>query len=204
MDNFKNTKTFRNDYISTIVYEIANKENPKQKYFAELVKTETFFDDDDNIMLDLDRCHFMAKFIINSFKAAIHGAVANYVGMSPTFFDDKSNLSFLINYYPNGSLENFFEIDTLSISPTNIQFIFYGIASGMTFLKSNLKLIPNLIKSNILLDEFLFPKISFYETLLSNHDYQCNNDLNKSRGRYIMKSFLMGQKVNRKKFFFFL
>lgn len=54
----------------------------------------------------------------------------------------------------------------------------------MTFLKSNLKLIPNLIKSNILLDEFLFPKISFYETLLRNHDYQCNNDTNKFRGRY--------------------
>ena len=126
----------------------------------------------------------MAKFITKSFKVANHGAVANYVGMSPTFFDDKSNLSFLINYYPNGSLENFFEIDTLSISPTNIQFIFYGIASGMTFLKSNLKLIPNLIKSNILLDEFLFPKINFYQTILSNHDYQWNNDTNKFRGRY--------------------
>lgn len=96
-----------------------------------------------------------------------HGAVSNYTGICTDKSNDSESLVLLSDFYPNGSLKDFFELPNKeSILPfsesTHMQIILYGIASGLEFLCKEDYPRAVLFKSNVRLDEYLFPKVSFY------------------------------------------
>lgn len=85
-----------------------------------------------------------------------HPAVLKVVGIAPNGFGSKDPI-LVTEYMPNGSVCDYM---SNSFTPTQKQIILYGTAKGMEYLHSN-KIIHRDIKpDNILLNEYLFPKIA--------------------------------------------
>lgn len=94
-----------------------------------------------------------------------HPCILKLIGYSPTNFKQESYPVIVTEYAPNGSLENILQLERQSLSPTlwndtkkliNI----YGIASAMSFLHDHDIIHKDLKPSNILEDDYLFPKIT--------------------------------------------
>lgn len=156
----------KNDGSPTEIYLISDKSDPEIMYYAETVHCS------DDLDSEGQKFHAQKKLLL----ACNHGALTKYSYFSSTDFDNKSNPVLFSSYYSNGFLNNPNLID--KIDNTNILIIIYGIATGMSYLHSQGLYNCDLLIENIQLDDFLFPKISFYglSTLetIGSFEYNCN------------------------------
>lgn len=102
---------------------------------------------------------------INLISLLHHPSVLKFIGYSPNNFENDPKPTILTEYAINGSLYEILEMEKLSLSPkewdqTKKIIIVYGIASGMFYLHSNNIIHRDLKPQNILLDNYLHPKIA--------------------------------------------
>lgn len=90
------------------------------------------------------------------------------------FVDNLKLFSILSEYPPNGTLERFILTKNAEneLDETQKLMFIYGIASGMELLHSKNIIFQDLTLNNIFLDEYLLPKIRFYDNLLFNYDME--------------------------------
>lgn len=94
-----------------------------------------------------------------------HPAIIEFIGFSPINFDNMSYPTIIMEYLQNGTLTNLLELERKGLSPkfwddTKKMIIIYGVASGLCYLHANHIIHRDMKPDNILLDEFLFPKIA--------------------------------------------
>lgn len=93
-----------------------------------------------------------------------HPSVVKFIGYSPTSFKNKNNLVIVTELCPNRTLEDILQlVNNNEIVPewteTKKLICIYGIASVLSFLHSNKITYLDLKPDNIILDDFLFPKL---------------------------------------------
>ena len=93
-----------------------------------------------------------------------HPSILKFIGYSPVNFENDPNPTIVIDYACNGSLRNIIDDEKNSLSPsewtfTKKQTTVYGIASGLQYIHAHKIIHRDLKPDNILMDEFLNPKI---------------------------------------------
>lgn len=110
-----------------------------------------------------------------------HPSLLNFIGYSPCDFKGRSSPVIIFENASNGILEKILEFDKnkdddFILDDTKKLIIVYGIASAMSYLHLHDIIHCNLKPSNILVDDFLFPKITgFYDS--KKHSMDNNRDL---------------------------
>lgn len=94
-----------------------------------------------------------------------HPNILKFIGISPFDFEKKPKFTIITELAANGSLENVLELERHGLSPSNWNdtkklIIIYGIASGISYLHEHDIIHRDLKPDNILLNEYLLPKIS--------------------------------------------
>lgn len=94
-----------------------------------------------------------------------HPCVIKFIGYSDVDFKKKKKPVIVVEYLPNGSLNNLLEGERNGKpqegwDATKKLIIIYGIAAGMSYLHSNDIIHRDLKPDNIMLDDHLFPKIA--------------------------------------------
>lgn len=99
---------------------------------------------------------------IEIMKSLEHSSIIKFIGYSQLDFENNPNPTIIIEYAPNGSLQNI--IDNSSEikwwNETKRLIIIFGIVAGMCYMHKQLILHNDLKPSNILLDENFNPKIA--------------------------------------------
>lgn len=103
--------------------------------------------------------------------------IIQYIGYSPTDFNDDQKPVIVTRYYKYGSLERIINLNRLEIAPklwndTKKLINIYGIASGVSYLHSRDILHRDLKPQNILEDENLFPAIADFGLAQVSHQKQ--------------------------------
>ena len=94
-----------------------------------------------------------------------HESVVKFIGFSPFNFKRKRYPVIILEYLPNKTLKEILNLEKISNSPegwdgTKKLINMYGIASAMSYLHANDIIHRDLKPDNILMDEYLFPKIA--------------------------------------------
>ena len=94
-----------------------------------------------------------------------HPSIIRYIGYSPKNFDGLSKPTIITEYAPNNSLKDLINYEKASCSHkkwdiTRKLICMYGIASGMSYLHHNNIIHRDLKAENILIDQYMNPKIS--------------------------------------------
>lgn len=97
---------------------------------------------------------------VNSIKVLNHASLHQIKGFSGTNFDKSSFPTVISAYSPNGSLRGIINDTHKKWDITRKMINIYGIASCLKFLHSNDILHLDLKPENVLLDEFLFPRVT--------------------------------------------
>lgn len=96
---------------------------------------------------------------VNITSKITHPSILRYIFFSFRDFKNKNKPVIITEYASNGTLEEIINGD-IRVNDTQKLIITYGIASAMSFLHSHGIIHRDLKPANILLDDFLFPKIS--------------------------------------------
>lgn len=117
-----------------------------------------------------------------------HPAILKFIGFTVNDFKGKPKPTIITELVPNGSLEDILELERRCCGNKNWDetkklINIYGIASAMSYLHSREIIHRDLKPANILLDEFLFPKISDFglSKIIGNDD---NNIRSGFKGTY--------------------
>ena len=102
---------------------------------------------------------------IKILSALNHPSIIKFIGYSPTDFQGLSKLTILTEFAPCNTLRSIIECENSSTSPHNWDetrklICIYGIAHGMSYLHKNEVIHRDLKTDNILMDEYLCPKIA--------------------------------------------
>lgn len=134
------------------VYKI-EKKGTEEIFAAKVIKTKGSFEFHDlkvelSIMIKLN-----------------HPSVIKYIGFSPIDLKKKWRPVIVTEYLPNSSLETILKLARTSESPpawndTKKLINLYGVASAMAYLHANNIIHRDLKPDNILMDEYLFPRVA--------------------------------------------
>ncbi|KAK8871844.1 hypothetical protein M9Y10_007587 [Tritrichomonas musculus] len=113
---------------------------------------------------------------INIISKLRHPAIMEFVGFNTSDFKGKPKPVIITEYVPNGSLEDILELSRKGCGNPNWDdtkklICIYGIASGMSYLHHQEILHRDLKPANILIDQYLFPKISDFGLSKDIGDY---------------------------------
>ena len=98
---------------------------------------------------------------MNIISKIMHPSILRFIFFSLKDFKNNNKQVIITEYASNGTLENLINGDNKNkVNDTQKLIITYGIASAMSFLHSHGIIHRDLKPANILLDDFLFPKIS--------------------------------------------
>ena len=116
---------------------------------------------------------------INIFLQLDHPCIIKFKGYAPVCFNGENNPLIFTEFATNSSLKNILNIDTkrkskLLLDDTKRLICIYGIASGMAYLHSQNIFHKKLNPSNIMIDEYLYPKIDVF--LHSSNIVKCNKN----------------------------
>ena len=111
-----------------------------------------------------------------------HPCVLKFVGYYSTNFDEEPLPTIITELATNGSLKDIIHLESSGLSPdectaTKKLINIYGIAAGMAYLYSHDVLHRDLKPDNILIDEYLHPKISDFG--LSKITFNLSASMNK-------------------------
>ena len=117
---------------------------------------------------------------INIISKLNHPSVLRFIGFSPFNFKKKKRPVIITEFASNGSLDHFlsesFAIDTRKL------IIIYGISSAMSYLHFHNIIHRDLKSENILLDEFLLPKIADFGLSKVKKESRKQNSQNQIKG----------------------
>ncbi|KAK8876560.1 hypothetical protein M9Y10_006777 [Tritrichomonas musculus] len=119
-----------------------------------------------------------------------HKSVLKFVGFYPKNFNKEDKPTIITEYMPNGSLEQILSLKNINLASigwddTQKLITIYGIASAMKYLHQNKIIHRDLKPGNILLDEYLIPKIADFglsKIIHSNDDSKTTESTQKLRG----------------------
>lgn len=116
-----------------------------------------------NSISDTNAIHDLTQ-EINMISNINYPSIVKIIGLSQINYEKKHNPVVVTEYLPNGSLDNIINLAIHGNAPerwddTQKLITLYGIASGMAFLHSHDILHCDLKPTNILIDEYLYPKI---------------------------------------------
>ena len=156
LNQYKKTSTIGSGGYSQ-VYLI--EDNKGQKYAAKVS-----INDVDESMKDYQEIHMLFR-EINLMSSLTHPSIIKFIGYSPFDFDGEPFPTIIIEIASNNSLKNIIDLEQKGLSPedwndTKKLINIYGIASGMAYLHSKKIIHRDLKPDNILLNEYLHPKIS--------------------------------------------
>lgn len=137
------------------VYQVKNKKTGQ--FCAAKISIEKTEDISRGSLLDLYR-------EVSIISKLDHPAVLKFVGFSPNNFKGKSKPVIVTELAKNGTLTNFILKLKAKSSPNLIDtqklIIIYGIAAAMSYLHSHDIIHRDLKPDNVLLDDYLHPKIA--------------------------------------------
>lgn len=136
------------------------KEKSSDKFYAAKILNNKI--DEENIK---DENTFLIFREIKLISSLNHPSIIGFQGFSPTDFKNKPRPTIITEYIPNGTLSNILELEQKGLSPkcwddTRKLINIYGIACGLLYLHSNNIIHRDMKPDNILMDEYLFPKIA--------------------------------------------
>lgn len=140
------------------VYRIKNTDN--NEYYA--AKVSLFMVDEET----KDETETLLIFReVNLISLLNHPSILKFIGYSQTDFENDPKPAIITEFATNGSLRNIIDMDISGLSPDSWDYTkklinIYGIACGMQYLHANNIIHRDLKAENILMDEFLNPKIA--------------------------------------------
>ena len=142
----------------SVVYKV--KENETGKHYA--AKVLNFKIDKDS---SLQNEVLLLLREVNLISSLDHPAILKFIGFSPTDFEGFPFPTIVTELAPNDSLEDIIKLEASSLSPkgwddTRKLINIYGIASGLQYLHLHDIIHRDMKPANILLDDYLFPKIA--------------------------------------------
>lgn len=189
LTNFKKIKRIINDSFSTI-YSIEEKASG-QIYLAKFLDMASM------------RLFFNEIEILDMISKLHSSLFIKSIGYSLKDFYNESIPSIIFEYVPNGSLQHLLDTEKKALQPiewdnTKKLIVIYGIACGMKILHSNKIIHRDLKPGNILLDEYLLPKISFF-TLSITEDELLKKSLYDQLGTfaYMAPEIIEGKKYGK-------
>lgn len=116
-----------------------------------------------NFMEDDNSLHIIRE--IKLISILNHPCVIGFIGFSSIDLKHSPYPTMFMEYAPNNTLKHIIHLESIGLSPngwneTRKLKNIYGIASGMLYLHSNNFIHRDLKPENVLMDEYLFPKIS--------------------------------------------
>lgn len=138
------------------VYKIIEKESGD--IYAAKISIKKLYKCTEDQIINLER-------EVNIVSKLNYPSILKFIGFSSINFKYKQKPTIITEYASNGSLDEIIELERNSISnsdwdDTKKLINIYGIAAGMSYLHSLNILHRDLKPGNILLDKYLFPKIS--------------------------------------------
>lgn len=162
------------------VYLVKNKRNCK--YYA--AKVSLFMVDEENKDYKETQALFRE---INLMSLLDHPSILKFIGYSQTDFDGDPTPTIITEYATNGSLCEILEMEKSGLSPdewsnTKKLIVVYGTAIGMMYLHSHNIIHRDLKPQNILLNEFLHPKISDFGLSKINEFLSASMNIQSQKG----------------------
>lgn len=158
------------------VYRVKDKRS-QQIYAAKISNTEVT-DKNNELFLNLSR-------EVNIISKTNHPGIIKFLLYSPTNFKNQKKPVIITEYAPNNSLSHLIEHDRFSsddklLTPTRKLILLYGISKAMSYLHSHNILHRDLKTENILLDNYLHPKVSDFG--LSKAEQNLSMTINSTKG----------------------
>ena len=160
------------------VYKV--KEKRTRNFYAAKISIKTI-ENSDTLKLDILR-------EVNIISKLNHPSVLKFITYSPINFKKKSKPVIITELATNGSLEDLILMErngsnkNINYDDTQKLIIIYGIAAGMSYLHSHNIIHRDLKPGNILLDDFLFPKIADFGLSKATHQNEKSVTANSTLG----------------------
>lgn len=159
------------------VYKVKSKKDGK--IYAAKISNKSYVSNSAQEIRDISR-------EVNIIAKINHPSILKFILFSSVDFKSRLRPVIFTEFASNGSLENLIQKEKYSsngiLKNINKLIIIYGVASAMSYLHSHKILHRDLKPDNILIDEFLFPKIADFGLSKVNHFNQVSMTMKSTIG----------------------